>query len=461
MNKLGAQWEDTEAQRLAAEKVVQQKQSVSFVDDPLQWLSNKLTVNTDINNYNNLEEQSNELYDQLSKINTLNSTTAESMKAIAQTQTAATVQATADAAAQKTAIASAQAQIQGVLYNAKGLQDLSQMGQQQVDNLVKGQQTAIAAGHLAVAQQQLGIMQKEYDAKAELYQQEVKDKQQQDSSDAALLDSMNRGFATMGLPPVDRIKGFNLIKAGGQPGEIAKQALSIGLLQGETGKPIIAPTSGTAARILATVNSPIATVNPAVKPVTDLLSDSYSVARNPTNAQALGINPKDVTTLDSAITGVVNQKLTAMASDIKPGDTSNIFQAPPLTALASLPSVKENPVYTKILEPQVKAGMAETDPTKLISITADAIQQGQISLGDAANGLSSLFNSAAALNTASKDFTRFGIAPQSQYVTNINMTGIFGGSTKVNMMDKAQVTTAIMKYLANSSRIQSLQMGGQ
>lgn len=447
MNKLGAQWMDTEQQRLQALDVVKQKQSVSFMDDPLQWLSNKLTVNTDINQYNDLEEKSNTLYDQLEKINTLNTSTAQSMKAIAQTQTAATVAATTDLAAQKANIANANAKLQGILYNVKGIQDVTQLGQDQVDNTVKQAQTAIAAGHLQVAQAQLTVMQKEMNMKADFYQEEVKQKQQADQSDQAMLDSMNRGFAAMGLPPVDKIKGFNLLKAGGQPGEMAKQALSIGLMNDVTGKPIIAPTAGNAARILATSNSPIATTNPAVKPVTDLLQSEYLQARNPTNAQALGINPKDPTTLDAAVSSMVNGKLKVMASDIKTGDASNLYQAPPLASLATMNGFKQNPLYTKVLEPQIKTGMTETDPMQIAVLTRQAILDKQISLQDAVNGYASLFSHAIAMNNASKDFMRFGIAPQTSYVTDINGTGVFGGSTRVDLSNKAQVTTMFMKLI--------------
>lgn len=461
MNKLGQQWMDTESQRLQAEKIVQQKQSVRFSDDPLQWFENKLSVNTDINNYNNLEEQSNMLYDQLNKINTLNTSTAESMKAIAKTQTAATVAATTDAALQKTTIAADQAKLNAVLYNVKGIQDITQMGQQEVDNAVKGAQTAIAAGHLAVAQQQVQIMQKEFDQKAAFYAQEVKDKQQADATDAYVADMTNKGRAAMGLTPLPPAKIFAMFKIGGEAGEAIKMQYSAGSATDALGKPIIAASAGTAARMLAVNNSPLATTNSAVKPVLSVLSNAYNTVRNPQNQGLYGVNPKDVSTLDNAVSGVVNKTVVAMASEIKPGDQSNIFQAPPLTALATMPAVKDNPLYQKVLAPQVKAGMVETDPTKLLSLTVDAIQNGQINLGDAASGLSSIFTAAAAMNTATKDYMRFGITPQANYITPIDMTGVFGGITKVDMTNKAQVTTAIMKYLANNSRLQSLQIGGQ
>ena len=461
MNKLGEQWQQAEADRQQALNVVQQKQSVSFLDDPLTWFANKLTVNRDIAMYNDDEERSNSLYDQLAKINTLNTTTAESMKAIAQTQTAATVAAATDAAAQKATIAANQAHLQGILYNVKGIQDITTMGQEQVDNSVKQAQTAIAAGHLAVAQAQLGVMTREMNMKADMYQQEVKQKQDQDASDAAMLNSMNIGFATMGLPPVDKIKGFNLIKAGGAPGEIAKQALSIGLTQGVTGKPIIAPNAGASARILASSNSQIAVANPAVKPVTDLLQSSYAVARNPQNAQMMGINPKDNNSVDQAVSGIVNDKLHSMAVDIKTGDTSNIYQAPPLTALATMAGMKQNPLYNAVLEPQVKAGMAEVNPEKILSLTMDAVNNGKISMNDAIAGYSSLFSHAIAMNNASKDFLRFGMVPQASYNTNVNFTGIFGGQTKVDLSNKAQVATMFMKFQANQNRIEALQFGGQ
>lgn len=447
MNKLAAEWQSTEAQRMQALDVVTKKQSVNFFDDPLTWLSNKLTVNTDIAQYNDLEEKSNALYDQLEKINTLNSSTAQSMKAIAQTQTAATVAATTDLAAQKATIAAKTASIQGLLYNVKGVQDVTQMGQEQVDNSVKAAQTSIAAGHLAVAQAQLAVSEKELTMKADLYAEETKQKQQQDATDAFVADTTNKGRAALGLPPLPPAKIFAMFKLGGEVGDSLKHQYTAGAMTDAIGKPIIAASSGTAARVLATASSPLATTNPAVKPVVDLLEGSYQSARNPQAAAQLGINPKDVSTLDNAVSGIVQQRVLAMGQNIKPGDASNIFQAPPLTALATLKSVQQNPVYTKVLEPQIKAGMAETDPNKIISLTVDAINQNKISLNDAAVGISGLFQAAAVSNTATRDYTRFGIAPQATYNTMLNGTGVFGGSTKIDLTNKAQVTTAIMKMM--------------
>lgn len=461
MNKLGSQWEESEQKQLDYEKVVQQKQSVSFMDDPLQWLSNKLSINTDIDNYNNQEQQSNQLYDQLNKINDLNTSTARSMQAIAQTQTAATVAATTDAAAQKATIAAKNAAIQGITFNVKGIQDVTQMGQDQVDNAVKGAQTAIAAGHLAVAQQQLQIMSQEQTEKANLYAEEIKQKQAADASDQLVADTTNHGRAAMGLQPLPAAKIFTMFKLGGEAGEALKQQYTVGATSDAIGKPMIAPTSGTAARILAVNASPISVVNPAVKPVTDLLQTSYNAVRNPQNAGLYQVNPKDVSTIDSAVSGVVAQNIAAMGSNIKTADSSNIFQAPPLTSLASLASVKANPLYTAVLAPQVKAGMSEVDPQKILSLAVDAVNQGQISIKDAVNGYASLFSSAVATNNATKDFTRFGIAPQAGYQTEINNLGLFGGNVKVDLTNRAQVTTLFMKTMANATRIEALQAGGQ
>lgn len=451
MNKLGQQWEQSESDRLAALKVVTDKQSVSFADDPLTWFANKFSINADINKYNDLEEQSNTLYDQLSKINTLNTTTAESMKAIAQTQTAATVAATTDAAAQNATIAASKAQLEGLTYNIKGIQDVTQMGQDQVDNAVKSAQTAIAQGHLAVAQQQIKIMSDEYEQRAALYQQDVKDKQAADATDQLVADTTNRGRAALGLQPLPSAKIFSMFKLGGEAGEALKQQYTAGAMGDAVGKPIIAASAGTAARVLATNQSPLAIVNPAVKPVITVLQDAYTLARNPANAQAMGI--KDAATLDNAVSGLVNQKVTAMAADIKANDSSNIYQAPPLTALATLPAVKNNPLYAKVLAPQVKAGMTETDPNKILALTSAAIQNGDISLQDAASGMAGLFSSAVAMNTGTKDYLRFGIAPQAGYNTTLDgagssVFGMFGGAAKIDMTNKAQVTTALMKYMS-------------
>jgi len=249
-----------------------------------------------------------------------------------------------------------------------------------------------------------------------------------------------------------------LIKLGGPAGEAIKSQLITGSLTDATGKTIISSTAGGAARILAMNQSPLATVNPAVKPVVTVLQSAYDTVRNPANAGQFQIKPGDTQTLDSTVSAIVNQKVTAMAADIRPNDASNIYQAPPLTALAQQAEVKSNPLYTKVLEPQIKAGMAETDPNKILQLTIDAIQQGHINLGEAASGLSGLFRSAALVNSVAKDYMRFGIVPQTSYNTTLDMTGVFGGQVKINMMDKAQVTAAIMKSLSAQTNLTSMQM---
>lgn len=457
MTQLGQQYTQTEAARLQAEQVVQQKQSVSFTDDPLQWLSNKLTVNTDINNYNNLEEQSNDIYTHMQHINELNSDTAKSMIAIAQTQTAGTVAATADAAVQKTTIAAADASIKGFLYNAQGVKAVTDMGQQQVDNLVKGTDTVIAAGHLAVAQQQLGIMQEELGQKTVLYQQEVKDKQSADASDAQVAQYVNQGRASMGLQPLPPTKIFTMFKIGGEAGEALKQQFVSGSMGDAINKPIIAASPGTAARFLATNASPLGTQasNPAMAPVVALLSDSYQQARNPQTGAAMGVNPKDPATLDNAISTLVGAKVVGMASNIKAGDASNIFQAPPLTSLATVASVKSNPVFQKVLLPQVSTGLSKTDPDQILSLTAAAVQQGTLSITDASSGIAALFRSAVAVNTETKDYLRVGIGPQTTYNTTLQGGGsglVFGSAAKVDMTKDAQVATALMHYIGMSNQ---------
>lgn len=454
MTQLGQQWMDTTQQQIQAEKVVQAKQSVSFLDDPLQWFSNKLTINSDISNYNNLEEQANTEYTALSRINTLNTQTADSMKAIAQTQTAATVAATSDLAAQKATIASKQAALQGILYNVKGIQDVTAMGQEQVSNSVAGANLAISAGHLSVAQAQLGIAEKEAGMRAQALQMEIDSKKGDVAFNQTLADQTNAGRASMGLAPLPPVKILSMFKIGGEAGEALKQQYTAGALTVATGKTLIASNPGTAARYLATSASPLTTTNPAVKSVVNVLETAYTQARNPQNAPALGINLKDINSVDNGVSTLVGQQVTTMAANIKPNDHSNIYQAPPLASLASMKSMQDNPLYQSVLKPQIAAGMTETDPVKLLQLTSAAVQAKQINLQDAAAGLAGIFQSAVTMNTATKDYMRFGIAPQTSYITtlpnaNESLLGsVFGSSSaRVDMTNKAAVTTALMRYM--------------
>lgn len=453
MDKLGQQVLESQQARSAALATIQQKNSVSILDDPLTWLTNKLTINDDINKYNSADAEYEDAVKGIQNINTLNTTTAQGQLAIAKTQTVATVAAAADQAKQDANIEVAKSKLQGLLYNAQGLEKTLTLGQNQLNNAMDAQRAVIASGQLANAQAGLALQRQEFGLRSQMWQESLAQKAKADATDAQMVNWYNQGAAALGQKPIDSNKILAMAKAGGSVSQTVQALIVSGMQSDSMGKSIIAPTPGQAAMVMLHSNSPLATVNPAVKPVVDLLDNTMRGVQNPTLAAQLGVDKNKPDTIVSAVNSQLKPVLDRMSSNIRVDDTSNIYQAPDMVTLGKSAAVQQTVFYQKVLQPLIAAGgLNTTNPNQIMSFASDAMNKGTISMNDAVNGISTLFNAAAAINNQTKDYTRFGLPPQSLYRTQIDYTSTFGGSSVVDLTNKAAVTNAFAKVLSNNNR---------
>lgn len=452
MTKLGSQMQDALAQREQAAQVINEKNQVSLLDDPLQWIMNKLSINDDIQRYNSADTLYEDAVKGLDNINTLNQTTAQGQLAIAKTRTAATVAASADQAQQEANIDVAKAKIQGLLYNAQGVETVMKFNQEQLSNAFQGQQLAISAGHLAVAQAGLALQRQEFSLKSQMWQESLNEKKKADATDAQMVNWYNQGAAALGMKPLDSNKVLAMAKAGGPVSETVRNVIVSGMQSDALGKPVIAETPGAAVRTLAATSSPLAKTNAATKPIIEMLGNAYQTALSPQMVATLGVDKAKPATVDNAVNQVLKPVLQGMSSNIKMDDSTNIYQAPTWQVLSQSKAVQDTPLYQKVLKPLVSGGgVTNTDPNQIMSLASVAIQNKQITLNDAVSGISTVFQAAAGINNETKDYLRFGLPPQSQYKTGISSTGTFGGSTVIDMTNQAAVANALTKIMRNKS----------
>lgn len=453
MEKLGNQMLQGMQERQAALQEVQSKQQGSLLDDPIGWLGNKLTINDSIGRYNTADAEVQDAQKGLDAINTLNQQTAAGQLAIAKTQSVATVAAAADEQIQQGQLEAQKMKLQGLLYNADGVTKVLAMSQEQLNNTMQAQQAANASGHLALAQQGLQLQQQEFAQRTTEFQDRLKRQQTTDTENATVADLFNKGRATIGAPPLDLNKVNVMLKAGGELGAQANAYVTMGMQSDAVGGPIIAANPGTAARMLTLTQSPIATSNPAVKPITDLLQQMQRQVYDPVNAGVLGVNKSDPTTADRAIMTTIKPIIQQMQANIKPGDASNIYQAPQLQSIASSAAVQATPFYQKVLQPLIAAnGITSADPNQLMSLANVAIADGRLNINDASTGIAAIYSAAVQINQQSKGYMRFGIPLQMGYPTEVSSQGIFGGAKVVDMTNVPAVTNALTKQLSQKSR---------
>ena len=107
------------------------------------------------------------------------------------------------------------------------------------------------------------------------------------------------------------------------------------------------------------------------------------------------------------------------ATDIKQGDGSNPYQAPPMSVLAEMKDVASSTFYQKVLKPK---NMVEVVPQTVVDAAVNAIIAKTVTPEEAAAGIEAIFDAAALHNnTIQGGFKRVGLGAHSQTTYNTRL----------------------------------------
>ena len=119
-------------------------------------------------------------------------------------------------------------------------------------------------------------------------------------------------------------------------------------------------------------------------------------------------------------------------SDITFGDSTNLYQAPPMGALDNFQSVQTSFFYQKIIKPM---DMKEVHPQKILDAATTAILAKSVTVEEAATGIEAMFEAAASYNnTQDGGPSRVGLPNQDSYNTKILTEGQGAFSTISNIL---------------------------
>lgn len=123
--------------------------------------------------------------------------------------------------------------------------------------------------------------------------------------------------------------------------------------------------------------------------------------------------PKDEAVIRSDYNTIAKEIATQAASSITAGDTTNMYQAPPMTILETKTAVAESTFYKRVLSPMA---MKETNPERIMEAAIAGIRANSISPDEATAGIVTIFEAAADYNnTMFGGFRRVGLPNQSTY----------------------------------------------
>lgn len=395
-------------QRTALAQTIAQKQSVGFFDDPLQHILNQFTINDDIDKHNAVNEQLNEATDSMDTLNKLTQSTNATQDQLKEPITAAAMAASAANTADTASLASQKAQRDALQYNAQGITSALSMTKEALNTQFQAVNAVTSQQNVQIALDHLSLARQEFDWKQQEKTLADAARNKNTDIDTYTLGRINDGLTRMGMqtiPPGSPRAGSVLaaIKGGQASGTIYGQAFQISTdSEAAGGATILAPSPAGAIDLLSKL--PL-TLTPAQAPVKDLLDQATQLT-----AQDPNVNPKDLPSVRRSLNQNATNLLAAQSKKIVPGDSSNVFQVPPLGAVINAaPALQNLPVVAKVIAPLIASGADISNPDIVFHSALTAVEAGTITIPDMIEGLATTYQTAVKVNLEARQLQSLGL----------------------------------------------------
>jgi hypothetical protein len=472
---LAAAAQDAFTRKEEALKRIQEKESVNFLDHPIDYLVNQFTINRDISAHNIANQQMQDAQDRIQAINANTQSTVQTQNAISEPLTAASMEASARSAAVAATVNANQAKIQGLQYNVQGIQAALNAKKDVLGLMFQANQAQNAAESLSLQRQGLDLNKQEFEFRKKEFQDKQDDKHEQQRLGQDLVDTINLGRKALLGPnaePLDDISGRMALAALKGKGTLSvelQKYYDAGERTRLTGTVTIGGTPAAAAETLQTVPVQLNPTQGAIKSLLGQAARDTSMAIKNADIPGankdpvfVGIDKKDKNSINAAFNAHAQQLLNAAAKVIKPGDADNPYQIASVNQLAATsPTVRELTVYQKVLKPLVDTGVQLNDPKQVMQVVGDAVAKGTITHRQALE-MTTIYHVGVAANLAMRNFQGFGLKPSYSYNAKVTTDPTAWHTDEVvNMTDPGSVSRALVKLQAGMLRRNSSIVGAK
>lgn len=454
--KLAARHNEASAAADQALDIIRQKRSVSFFDDPLSWISNKLTINTDIDNYNSNITIANKAESDMDNINQ-----SIDLRASAQAKIGTTITAASAQAASAISVASAQEAAdtlarQGIAANTQGVQEIASMSYRQLQIATAGFDADAKYQELKNSQAHLALAYDQFDLEKKRFALQQAKEVNADGANQYIAEQINNGLKVMfpknpaawNVPPGK----MTAVLSGKVPMDpILSQAFKVG----ESSKDYTVPGAGT--RLLGVTPSDALTTlsfnpdtSPDMKGGIDILNQAKQLIDTKLAGQPI-ITPAQQKEYNDAVNKAANNILMAAANHTQ--DPTSVYYLPPADKIVqAIPEMQQDPVWQKVLAPMVAAKADLSNPAVVAGYVSNAVQAGTITLNQGAASITGLYQRGQEINMASKQLVSLGLTPKISYVGPDPYTGV-GAIGKIDYTKAVEVKAALMRMSASGGNI--------
>lgn len=414
------------------------KKDSKFADDPLQWIIDGFTINQAAEDVKAAADQTQIIQSQISGINSIISSTANTSMQIKESVTAASADAATRLAsneAQQIAITNS---MNAVKYNSAALEASMNASKERLalQYSLKSAQNQEFSQQMAL--KHFAQQNKEFDWRVEEKNAVKAAKEEAVDLDSYVIDKINLGRAGRGFEPISgpAIKAnLALFKSG------ASKELAIDYKNGErtrqSGNTFLGATPSESLEVIKQLpyNPPTAhnRVIGILKTANDLLANNKLLAGSKDEGAKAQFIDDEVKKL--------------VAADYASGSKSpdNLFHVGDLASYLTLTTVAQLPITKKLLEPAAASGTSLDDPRKVLDLSIAAVKKKLISSNDLAD-LATVYQVANDLNIRSSNFLGFGIGLPNAGRNFFLKTSTFGNP--IDLTNSQDILRFMSKELA-------------
>lgn len=410
---------------------IKARKSVSFMDSPMEYISNQLELPKLIEQYNATATQGNAALAKVNAIDTTLTNEAAAAKASMQTLTDASVAAHTRMAANQFAVAANEAEYKALGTQIQANNVIDHGSATQVQALMESYKIDQDAKSMEIREQELKI------AKMRV-EQFLEDKKDAAQGKMFLRKQINLGRAALGLPQLSEedMAHVEMMYKDPEGKKKLQPILDRGAAYLYEGRASVGDSPADAFYNLAKVNNLNGFKGKELEPAVNELNKIV---------QQLQKNPQfDPRKPDSA-KPLINQAVADQARRWNNDpDTSPIYKAPTVEVMAQNDIVRNTPWFQTLLGPSLVAAQKSGGNVPAIPAatlyrqTIDAINDGKLNLKDGIEGLTTYYKYATMKNTVA--LAPVGFPKQTAY--NVSLGGLDG---TVNMADINQVSNAVMQ----------------
>jgi len=412
--------------RMAQAQKIQQMDSVGILDNPIDWLANQLTINSEIDKHNFHDRQSTA---DSAAITALQNGIQEQNKvalATANTLTQATQAAATEKAAQEAAAKTAELKMRLAGQNMNAIQALMSGQQAAVQNVYTGMRVqmdfrAEARAEAAAARDEARMKMdeerflmhaQEFNARMDMLQEELKMKKDDIEAQQQWAAGVAKGAAQFGYKPEEFTP--QMIKNAERTAEgkaMIDRFFRAGLKASTTVAGTLGDTPGEAMYAIDATQSASHFKDGATAGIYNKLEAIKEAAAQ----SATGTGPERVRSVISGIDAGVAQAVAT--SKVNAEARNSLYSAPKLSALVeSVPEIKNTLMYATILQPMLDAKVDTLDAGTIKAQIQEAVKRGVLPQSQAMVEGAKIFSSIATFNNVHGKLAEFGIPTQKDYV---------------------------------------------